>query len=212
MQARGRRSASVAERESLQANARAAVRRLAVLGLGDARVSFDLGWLSRSLGDEAEAERLYKEAQSLNRGWAFPEFALGLMEMSAAEKEAAKRPKALLYERAIERFGNAIKLMPDFSQAFQMRSIAYAVLNRHAEAVESAQTAVRLRPRSAYAHYALGFAYFQKGFPRNAVDFGNAKEAFNLALTLPEDALDDATKQGVSERLEVIGRVVRTKR
>jgi tetratricopeptide (TPR) repeat protein len=124
--------------------------------------------------------------------------------MRAAETTAVKAAKAAHHGRAVEGFTKAITLNPAFRQAYEMRCLAYAVVNRHREAIASGQQAVALKPASAHAHYALGFAYYQLGADKDKKEYHNAINEFNLALTYTDDALDTSTIDDVRRKLAVM--------
>lgn len=188
-------------REVYLQKARAAAQDAGAFNPQDARVLFDLGCLYVALGDTAAATKYFEEAQALDTAWAYPLFALGTMDMKAAGGEVAKAAKAAHYGRAIDNFTKAITLNPGLRQAYELRCLAYAVINRHQEAIASGQQAVALKPTSAYAHYALGFAYYQLGANKDKKQYRNAINEFNLALTLTDDALDPPTLESVRQKL-----------
>jgi tetratricopeptide (TPR) repeat protein len=196
------------ERDSLLLNAGRAAQRLRALNLRDPLVNYDLGWLYKELGDADSAVKAYNEAQTLNTGWAYPLFALASIDMSTAEKEVAKATKNIYYQRAIEGLSKAINLKPNFPAAYALRCIAYAVINRHLESIPSGQQAVALKPDSAYTHYALGFAYFQKGYHKDKQEYRNALEEFDKALTYKEDELDEGTKESIRQKLFLMRRAL----
>jgi tetratricopeptide (TPR) repeat protein len=181
--------------------ARAAAQDAGAFNPRDAQVLFDLGSLYVTLGDSDAAVRYFDEARTLDPAWAYPPFALATIEMRAAETTVAKAAKAAHYGRAVEGFTKAITLDPAFRQAYELRCLAYAVVNRHQESVASGQQAVALKPTSAYAHYALGFAYYQLGADKDKKQYRNAINEFNLAITLTDDALDPTTVEGVRQKL-----------
>ncbi|MDT5268214.1 MAG: hypothetical protein QOH49_400 [Acidobacteriota bacterium] len=184
--------------------ARAAAQDAGAFNPRDAQVLFDLGSLYVTLGDTDAAVRYFEEARALDDGWAYPLFALGTLDMKAAVVEVAKSPKAARYERAVDNFTRAITLNPALVQAYELRCISYAVVNRHQESVASGQQAVALKPTSAYAHYALGFAYYQLGLDKDKKQYRNAINEFNLALTFIDDALDPPTVGDVQQKLAVM--------
>ncbi len=196
--------ASPGGREVYMQKARAAAQDAGAFNPQDARVLFDLGCLYVALGDTAAAAKYFEDARSLDDAWAYPLFALGTIDMNAAGAEVAKARKAARYERAVDNFTKAITLDPAFLQAYELRCIAYAVVNRHQESVASGQQAVALKPTSAYAHYALGFAYYQFGVDKDKKQYRNAINEFNLALTLTDDTLDSSTLDGVRQKLAVM--------
>lgn len=195
-------------REVYLKKARAAAQDAGAFDPRDAQILFDLGCLYRTLGDTEAATKYFDEARTLDPAWAHPLFALATIDMRAAETAVAKAAKAAHYERAIDNFTKAITLNPAFLQAYELRCFAYAVMNRHREAVASGQQAVALKPTSAYAHYALGFAYYQLGANKDKKEYHNAINEFNLALTLTDDRLDPQTLDGVRQKLAVMKRAL----
>lgn len=184
--------------------ARAAARDAGDFNPRDAQVLFDLGSLYVTLADTDAAVRYFDEARTLDPTWAYPPFALATIDMRAAETTAAKAAKAAHYGRAVEGFTKAITLNPAFRQAYEMRCLAYAVVNRHREAIASGQQAVALKPTSAYASYALGFAYYKLGADKDKQEYHNAINEFNLALMLTDDKLDTPTLDSVRQKLAVM--------
>jgi tetratricopeptide (TPR) repeat protein len=191
-------------REVYLQKARAAAQDAGAFNPQDARVLFDLGCLYVALGDTAAAIRYFEDARALDDAWSYPLFALATIDMRAAETTAAKAAKAAHYERAVDNLTRAITLNPAFLQAYEMRCLAYAVVNRHREAIASGQQAVALKPTSAHAHYALGFAYYQLGADKDKKEYHNAINEFNLALTLTDDNLDSKTLEDVRQKLAVM--------
>jgi tetratricopeptide (TPR) repeat protein len=199
-------------REVYLQKARSAARDAGAFNPRDAHVLFDLGSLYVTLGDTDAATKSFDEARSLAPDWAYPLFALATMDMRAAEAQVAKAAKAAHYDRAVANLTQAITLNPAFLQAYELRCLAYAVVNRHREAIASGQQAVALKPTSAYAHYALGFAYYQLGVNKDKKEYHNAINEFNLALTLTEDALDTTTSESVRQKLAVMKKALGIKR
>lgn len=198
-------SSSAAEREGLLRRARAALSEFGGRGLRNAYLLLDLGWGWWKLADKAAAQKSFKQAQELRPDWAYPHFALATLTMSEAEAEVNKSAKIAKYSQTIEGFTKAVELKHDFARAYAMRAIAYGVLNRHEEAVASGLQAVALDRRSAYTHFALGFAYFQKGKP----GYRNARDEYREALSLGATELDAATKEAIKQKLAIIARVIK---
>jgi tetratricopeptide (TPR) repeat protein len=196
------------EKEGLLLNTRAEAQRLSGLNLRDPNVHYDLGWFYREAGDNSAAIKSYNEAQTLYAGWAYPHFALAAIDMSAAEKEVTKNTKGIYYQRAIDGLSKAVNLKPDFSTAYALRSIAYAILNQHPEAIASGRQAVDLNPDSAYARYALGFAYYQKGYDKDKREYRYALNEFDEALILKEDELDEGTKESIRQKIFLMRRAL----
>jgi hypothetical protein len=203
--ARSESASSPAEREGLQRQARAVLNDFATLGSRNVYLLLDLGWVWWRLADKAAAEKSFRRVQELRPDWAYAHFALALLTMNEAEREISKSVKAAKYAEAISGFTRAIELKHDFARAYALRGISYSALNRHEEAVAGGLQAVAVEPQNAYAHFALGFAYFQKG----KSGYRNALDEFNRALTLGGDELDEATRAAIQQKLAVIRRTVK---
>jgi tetratricopeptide (TPR) repeat protein len=198
-------SASASEREGLQREARATLSEFGERNTRDVNLLLDTGWVWWRLADRAAAEKSFRQVQELKPDWAYAHFALGSLAMSEAEREAGKPAKENKYGQAISSFTRAIELKRDFARAYALRSISYGVIKRYDDAVASGLQAVAVDPQSAYAHFALGFAYFQKGKP----SYRNALDEFNQALSPGGNDLDDATKESIRQKLVVIRRVIK---
>lgn len=69
---------------------------------------------------------------------------------------------AEMYEEAIEAFKHAVKIKPDFNEAYLELAFIYNYLRpMYEEAVEVCKQAIRLDPNNARAHYELGSAHFR---------------------------------------------------
>jgi tetratricopeptide (TPR) repeat protein len=194
---KAKQTSATSEREALLRHALTVAPIVEALNSQNAYLVFDVAWVYRMLGNDTTAKKGYEMTQRLNPNWAFSYFALGLMDMSAAEQEKTKSLKKTQYKAGIEKFNKALNVKPDFFQAYMMLCISYGVLNMHQEAIYNGQQAVAMKPQSAYAHFALGFAYYQKGKP----EYRNALSEFERALSLTEDELDEGTKSVVQQRL-----------
>ncbi|HEY9404752.1 MAG TPA: PEGA domain-containing protein [Pyrinomonadaceae bacterium] len=203
--ARAGSSASDAEREGLLRKARAVLSDFAAQGSRNVYLLVDLGWAWWRLADKTAAQKNFQQALELKPDWAYSHFALGLLAMSEAEREVSKVAKSAKYAEAINGFTKAIELKHDFARAYALRGISYSVLNRHEEGVAGGLQAVAIEPKSAYAHFALGFAYFQKG----KSGYRNALGEFDRALLLGGDELNEATRADIQQKLAVIRRTVK---
>ena len=86
-------------------------------------------------------------------------------------------------EEAIKAYREAIRLEPNYTEAYTQMGLAYANLNEFAEAVKAFQEVVRLQPQSGQAHGNLGAAYMKMG------RFSEARDAFREGVRRhPEDA------------------------
>ena len=187
-------------RASLLRNAAAVASVVDTLNPQNAQVLFDSAWVQVRAGNAAAARKGFELTQRLSPTWALPHFALGLMDMNAADQERAKQARAGRYQEAIGKFTRAIEVKRDFFYAYALRCFAYATINMHNEAVSDGLLAVAMKPQSAYGHFALGFAYFQKGKP----EYRNALRYFEDALNLKEDELDEATRLSVQQKVAVV--------
>lgn len=202
---RAGQSASVAEREGMQQKARAALAEIGSHSSRNVYLLLDLGWIWWKLRDKPAALKNFKQVQELKPDWAYAHFAFGSIAMNEAEYEAKKSIKEVKYTQAISYFTKAIELKHDFIRAYALRSIAYGFIKRYEEAVASGLQAVTLDPQSAFARFALGFAYFQKG----KSSYRNALNEYSQALSLGSTELDDATRADIQQKLAVIRRVVK---
>ena len=87
-------------------------------------------------------------------------------------------------DRAIQDYDEAIRLKPNYTDAFTNRGIGYVRKNQDDRAIQDYDEAIRLDPNNATAFYNRGHAYARKGQPDRAIqDFD---EAIRLS---PRDAM-----------------------
>lgn len=187
-------------RAALLRNAAAVASVVDALNPQNAQVLFDSAWVQLSAGDAVAARKGFELTHRLNPTWALPQFALGLMDVNAADQKKVKQARVSGYQEAIGKFTTAIEVKRDFFHAYALRSFAYATINMPNEAVSDGLLAVAMKPQSAYGHFALGFAYFQKG----KSEYRNALRNFEDALNLKEDELDEATRLSVQQKVMVV--------
>ncbi len=84
-------------------------------------------------------------------------------------------------KKAIEYLNNAIKLKPDYVEAYVSRGLAYFNLGQYQRATEDYNKAISLKPDNADAYYNRGTAYRHLGKHRLAI------EDYNEALRLKPD-------------------------
>ncbi len=198
-------SSSLPEREDLRRRARAILSELDGPQSANVYLLLDLGWAWWKLNDKPAALKHFTRAQELKPDWVYAHFALGTVALNEAELQVSKSGKALKYGQAIASFDKAIEAKHDFARAYALRGIAYAGMNRYEEAVANGHQAVALDPQSAYAHFALGFAYFQRG----KTGYRSALNAYERALSLGGPELDDATRGSIQQRLAVIKKALK---
>jgi len=90
----------------------------------------------------------------------------------------------MCYADAITKFSLAIKLAPDFADAYCLRGECFHWLDKHPRELRDAEKAARLAPDSVSIQRSLGFTYLC----HNNTD--SALEAFNRALQLAPESAD----------------------
>jgi tetratricopeptide (TPR) repeat protein len=205
---RAKHTSVTSEREALLRTALKVAPVVEAFNSQNAYLLFDSAWVYSMLGDNATAKKGYEQTQKLNPNWAFSYYALGLMDMNAGDLEKSNKFKKVQYLAGIDKFTKAISVKPDFFQAYMMRCLSYSALKLHLEAIANGQQATAMRPQNAFAHFALGFAYYQKGKP----EFRNALNEFERALSLTEDEPDQGTKASIQLMLVRIKKSLGIKR
>ncbi len=87
------------------------------------------------------------------------------------------------YDHAIADYSQAIRLNPDYAEAFNNRGLAYSLSGKTemAKAIPDYSQAIKLRPTYAYAYNNRGVAYMASGYPDEALN------DFNSAIHLQPD-------------------------
>ena len=81
------------------------------------------------------------------------------------------------YENAVLRYNKAIKLKPDYAEAYNNRGIAYDGMGKSKEAIADYSKAIELKPNDAEAYYNRGVAYDDLGESKKAIaDYSKAIE------------------------------------
>ncbi len=191
------RAGSPGEKENLQRKARTLLYDLNERTLSNPYLNLDLGWSWWKLKDNDAAQKQFKTAQELKSDWAYPYFALGFLTMNAAENQRSKSAKFAGYTQALENFTKAISLKHDFATAYALKSIIHSQMKKHEDSIAVGLQAVAVDPQSAYAHYALGYAYFEKG----KSGYRNSLKEFNDAIALGGADLDEVMKSAIQLRL-----------
>jgi len=81
-------------------------------------------------------------------------------------------------QKAIEYLDSAIKMKPDYAEAFHNRGIAYYDLGQYERAIEDYNESIRLNPDEGYAYHNRGNTYNKLGQYQRAI------EDFNEAIRL----------------------------
>ena len=120
------------------------------------------------------SQELTKEFQQASRGltavdWFYKAGALWVEEKYSDPK------------MAVEYLNNALKLQPDYADAYNSRGIAHASLGQYQRAIENFNEAIHLKPDYAMVYNNRGFAYSNLGQYQRAI------EDFNEAVHLKPD-------------------------
>jgi tetratricopeptide (TPR) repeat protein len=119
-------------------------------------------------------KKLKKQFQQVSQG-------LTAVEWTKKAEALWDRKKHTDPKKAIEYLSNAIKLKPDYTDAYNNRGNAYANLGQHQRAIEDYNKAISLEPDDATAYYNRGLAYANLGQQQRAI------EDFNEAIRLQPD-------------------------
>jgi tetratricopeptide (TPR) repeat protein/RNA polymerase subunit RPABC4/transcription elongation factor Spt4 len=162
----------------------------------EAEIHYDLGWCT--FRDRQRAKVHFFRARDL-KDWALPYFGLAKLDWKDAERERDKKIKQRKFEAIIADLTRAIALDGDFTYYFYAeRAIAFAKIGKTEKATADGQQAVRLKPASAYTHYALGFVYYQAGKKY----YSQAQRELETALRIKDvDPLTPEQRKLVSEWL-----------
>ena len=76
---------------------------------------------------------------------------------------AAKDPGSWDFSKAIAEFSQAIRLKPDYVDAYHVRSLAYLITGSHARALEDLDEAIRLKTKIALSYMLRGMAWEHLG-------------------------------------------------
>lgn len=191
------RSQVLAEKETLQGSARIPLLELSERNLRNPYLALQLGWSWWKLKERVAAQKQFLAAQELKPDWAYPYFALGFLSLDAATNERSKSAKVSHYTQALENFTRAITLKHDFATAYALKSLIYGQLKKEEESLATGLQAVAVDPQNAYAHFALGSAYFEKG----KSGYRNALAEFNRAIALGGNELDGVPRSSIQLRL-----------
>jgi Ca-activated chloride channel family protein len=95
------------------------------------------------------------------------------------------------FEEAVKVFSLAIKLKPDYADAYDRLGEAYSQIDEFKKALDAYKKVVRYQPNSALAYSNLGAAY------ANLADYKKAIEAYSEAIRLNPKAAEVHYKLGV---------------
>jgi len=126
-------------------------------------------------------------------------------EMEKQAKQICERGIDALYnekyDEAIERFGEAIKLSPDYFDAYFNRGLAYHSKKDYNNAIEDFNKSIELDPNDWEAYYSRGGAYYddwlacmRKHGRCDQKDYGRIVADFNKSIELTPDDVDELPK------------------
>ena len=96
------------------------------------------------------------------------------------------------HDRAIQDYTEAIKLNPNFEQAFFNRGNAYEEKGQLERAIQDYNRAIELKPDYAKAFNNRGYVYDEKG------EFGHAIQDYDRAVALKPDYAKALNNRGIS--------------
>ncbi len=151
----------------------------------DSCASCGLGMVYHRQGREDEAAKTLKKAISLNPKDTCAYDQLGRMyydlgqyteSIEAFRQEVELQPSSVAYhflgngyyfteklEDALAAYQEAIRLTPNYEEAYIELGKVYIRLGCHADAIDSYQHALKLQPDDVIAHVGLGFTQFKQG-------------------------------------------------
>jgi tetratricopeptide (TPR) repeat protein len=80
------------------------------------------------------------------------------------------------YQEAIDAYKEAIKIKPDFHEAYYNKGAAYGELKKYQEAINAYKETIKIKPNFHVAYHGIGVAYNKK-----AID---AKAYYNMGKTM----------------------------
>ena len=85
------------------------------------------------------------------------------------------------YDEAILSFKEAVRIKPDFAEAYNYLGVAYRKAEKKDEAIDAYKKAIKVKPDYELAYFLLGVAYGSKGMSKEA------KEAYKNAIRLNDN-------------------------
>jgi len=96
------------------------------------------------------------------------------------------------HNEAVDAYTVAIRLKPDYAEAYNNRGIAYDKLGQYSRAIEDFNQAIRLKPDYAEEYNNRGNAYIDLG------QYSRAIEDFNQAIRLKSDYAEAYNNRGIA--------------
>jgi tetratricopeptide (TPR) repeat protein len=98
------------------------------------------------------------------------------------------------YQQAIECFGRAIELNPDYERALAARGSALLTVGRYEDAYRDLSRAIGIDPADADAYYTRGLVYEEVN------NYEGAAADYSAALTIEPDNVDCLFRRGLANR------------
>ena len=117
-------------------------------------------------------------------GDAYTAFHKGIASQNRAAKAINSEEKHQEYEESIKNYTKAIKLKPDFTEAYYNRGVVYKDKGDFDDAIKDYTTVIQLKPNHATAYYKRGLCYVDKG------DFDDAIKDYTTAIKLKPNRVE----------------------
>ena len=121
---------------------------------------------------------IYNDLHGFIRRSAYIEFLKGLTNQGKADEAKTPDEKHEHSENAVRHYTEALKLKPDFAEAYNNRGNAYTDKGELDKAIQDYNTAIKLKPGNANAYNNRSVAYTDKGKFDAAIQ--DCNEAVNL--------------------------------
>ena len=121
---------------------------------------------------------IYNDLHGFIRRSAYIEFLRGFNSQNKAGEAKTRGEKHEHYENAVKHYTEALKLKPDFAEAYNNRGNAYQDKGEIDRAIQDFNTAIDLNPEYAVVYNNRGNAYSKKG------EFDRAIQDYNTAIDL----------------------------
>ena len=123
---------------------------------------------------------------------AYTHFHKGLTCQNRGDSAKKREERQEWYEKAVAHYTGALKLKPDFAEAYNNRGIAYNRKVDFDKAIKDFTTAIELKPDYAEAYNNRGVAYGEKD------DFDTAIQNYDKAIELKPDYAEAYNNRGVA--------------
>ena len=133
---------------------------------------------------------IYNDLHGFIRRSAYIEFLRGLNSQDKADEAKTRDEKYEHYEKAVRHYTEALKLKPDFTDAYNNRGNIYNKKGDFDTAIQDYDRAISLNTKYADAYNNRGAAYYHKG------DFDTAIQDYDRAISLNTKYADAYSNRG----------------